>query len=149
VKKAGDDGWYSLIFSKKAKPPRLRLARCLDWPGMILFGYYTGVRISDIAGLTWGNIELSSEIARFVPAKTKRQMPSYQVPLHRSLVTWLASQYSENDQRDPVFPSLFSASTSGHAYLCAVMDWYSRKVLGWAVSNTMGTELCLEALDNA
>ena len=37
----------------------------------------------------------------------------------------------------------------GHAYLCAVMDWYSRKVLGWAVSNTMETELCLEALDNA
>ena len=37
----------------------------------------------------------------------------------------------------------------GHAYLCAVMDWYSRKVLGWAVSNTMETNLCLEALDNA
>lgn len=37
----------------------------------------------------------------------------------------------------------------GHAYLCAVMDWYSRKVLGWALSNTMGTELCLEALENA
>ena len=37
----------------------------------------------------------------------------------------------------------------GHAYLCAVMDWYSRKVLGWAVSNTMGTELCFEALNNA
>ena len=37
----------------------------------------------------------------------------------------------------------------GHAYLCAVMDWYSRKVLGWAVSNTMGTGLCLEAFDKA
>jgi len=37
----------------------------------------------------------------------------------------------------------------GHAYLCAVMDWYSRKVLGWAVSNTMEVGLCLEALDNA
>jgi putative transposase len=29
------------------------------------------------------------------------------------------------------------------------MDWHSRKVLGWAVSNTMGTELCLEALEKA
>jgi putative transposase len=37
----------------------------------------------------------------------------------------------------------------GSAYLCAVMDWYSRKVLGWAVSNTMGTSLCLEALEKA
>jgi putative transposase len=37
----------------------------------------------------------------------------------------------------------------GHAYLCAVMDWASRKVLGWAVSNTMETGLCLEALENA
>ena len=37
----------------------------------------------------------------------------------------------------------------GHAYLCAVMDWSSRKVLGWAVSNTMETGLCLEALENA
>ena len=37
----------------------------------------------------------------------------------------------------------------GHAYLCAVMDWYSRKVLGWAISNTMETGLCLEALEKA
>ena len=35
----------------------------------------------------------------------------------------------------------------GHAYLCAVMDWNSRKVLGWALSNTMGPDLCLEALE--
>lgn len=34
----------------------------------------------------------------------------------------------------------------GHAYLCAVMDWYSRKVLGWALSNTMDGALCQRAL---
>ena len=37
----------------------------------------------------------------------------------------------------------------GHAYLCAVMDWHSRKVLGWAVSNTMESGLCLTALNQA
>lgn len=37
----------------------------------------------------------------------------------------------------------------GHAYLCAVMDWHSRKVLGWAVSNTLDTRLCLSALHDA
>jgi putative transposase len=34
----------------------------------------------------------------------------------------------------------------GHAYLCAVMDWHSRKVLGWAVSNTMDAALTEKAL---
>ncbi len=37
----------------------------------------------------------------------------------------------------------------GHAYLCAVMDWYSRKVLGWAMSNTMDGALCQSALASA
>ena len=37
----------------------------------------------------------------------------------------------------------------GHAYLCAVMDWYSRKVLGWELSNTMDVALCLKALEKA
>ena len=38
---------------------------------------------------------------------------------------------------------------SGHAYLCAVMDWYSRKVLAWTLSNTMDTEFCLRTLEKA
>lgn len=37
----------------------------------------------------------------------------------------------------------------GNAYLCAVMDWHSRKVLGWELSNTMDSGLCLRALEKA
>jgi len=34
----------------------------------------------------------------------------------------------------------------GHAYLVAIMDWKSRAVLSWEISNTMDTGFCLRAL---
>ena len=37
----------------------------------------------------------------------------------------------------------------GFLYLVAVMDWASRKVLSWRLSNTMDTGFCLEALEEA
>lgn len=37
----------------------------------------------------------------------------------------------------------------GFMYLVAIMDWYSRFVLAWRLSNTMDTAFCLDALDDA
>ena len=37
----------------------------------------------------------------------------------------------------------------GFLYLVAVMDWSTRKVLSWRVSNTMDVEFCIEALEEA
>lgn len=37
----------------------------------------------------------------------------------------------------------------GFLYLVAIMDWHSRKVLSWRLSNTMDTAFCLEALNEA
>jgi len=39
-----------------------------------------------------------------------------------------------------------STNGRGFAYLVAVMDWYSRKVLSWRVSNVMDADFCIEAL---
>ena len=36
-----------------------------------------------------------------------------------------------------------------HVYLIAIMDWYSRFVINWAVSPNMEAEFCVEALRNA
>lgn len=38
---------------------------------------------------------------------------------------------------------------SGFLYLVAVMDWHSRFVLSWELSNTMETAFCLQALQEA
>lgn len=37
----------------------------------------------------------------------------------------------------------------GFMYLVAVMDWYSRYVLSWRLSNSLDIEFCLDALDDA
>ena len=37
----------------------------------------------------------------------------------------------------------------GHVYLVAVLDWYSRKVLSWELSNTLDTHFCVSALKKA
>jgi putative transposase len=38
---------------------------------------------------------------------------------------------------------------SGFLYLVAIMDWFSRFVLSWRLSNTMDVAFCLEALEEA
>jgi putative transposase len=37
----------------------------------------------------------------------------------------------------------------GFMYLVAVIDWYSRYVLSWELSNTMDTTFCVQALESA
>jgi len=39
--------------------------------------------------------------------------------------------------------------SKGYVYLVAIMDWASRKVLSWRVSNTMESDFCVEALKEA
>ena len=37
----------------------------------------------------------------------------------------------------------------GFLYLVAIMDWYSRYVVAWRLSNTMDADFCVEALEEA
>ncbi|MCK5203929.1 MAG: IS3 family transposase [Desulfobacterales bacterium] len=37
----------------------------------------------------------------------------------------------------------------GFMYLVAVMDWHSRKVLSWRVSNTLDTDFCVQTVEEA
>lgn len=37
----------------------------------------------------------------------------------------------------------------GHMYLTAVIDWFSRKIVGWTLSDTLDTQPVLDAVTNA
>ena len=38
---------------------------------------------------------------------------------------------------------------TGFVYLTVIMDWYSRKVLSWRVSNSLDASFCVDALEDA
>jgi integrase len=44
-----------------------------EWKGMILFGLYTGLRLGDIATLTWHNLDLEQNEISLATTKTGRQ----------------------------------------------------------------------------
>jgi len=46
-------------------------------------------------------------------------------------------------------PYTYIRMAHGFLYLVAVMDWFSRYVLAWELSNTLETEFCVKALERA
>lgn len=43
----------------------------------------------------------------------------------------------------------YIAMSKGFMYLIAIIDWYSRYILSWKLSNTLETYFCLEALEDS
>lgn len=73
-----------------------------EWKSMVLFGIYTGQRLSDIAGLTWSNVDIKDAVLRFETAKTGRRMT---IPLAPQLLRHLISMQSSSAKRDdPLHP---------------------------------------------
>ncbi len=43
----------------------------------------------------------------------------------------------------------FVPMPSGFVYLTVILDWYSRKILSWRLSNSMDSQFCVDALEEA
>ena len=110
VRVAGDPQWVKGLFSTETADPTA--ARCEDWQGMILAGFYAGARLGDCARLTWGNVNLQRKTLSFMPAKTERKRKRLEVPLHPRLISWLEGRTPGADS-DPLFPALFTANIGG------------------------------------
>jgi len=79
-----------------------------DWKGAILFAYYTGARLSDVANMRWNAIDLSQQLISFTPRKTKKPVT---VPLHPKLEEYLLK--APGIGKAFLFPSLAGKGTGG------------------------------------
>jgi integrase len=75
-----------------------------EWRSMILFGLYTGQRISDIASLTWSNVDLQKAELRLITRKTGKRLT---LPLADPLLRHLESLPSSEDSHTPLHPRAF------------------------------------------
>jgi integrase len=98
-----------------------------DWKVAILFGYYTGARLSDVANMPWQRklklkpggkpvyqgIDFENKKLTYVTQKTKKLI---QIPLHPQLESELLRVQSGVGDT-PIFPSLAGKQTGGRAGL--------------------------------
>ncbi len=92
-----------------------------DWKGLIITAYYTGGRLSDLARLTWSNVDLSqnNKVIRFMQKKTKGKTPKskVEIPIHAALEECLLSGTISDTPNAPVFPQLYNKPGSGKSGL--------------------------------
>jgi integrase len=92
-----------------------------EWRGMILFGYYAGMRLHDAANLTWRNIDLAGRTLTFRDEKTSsRKMRGKKntiIFLHSDLITYLEALPTSDDPNAPLFQSVFGKPTGSHGGL--------------------------------
>jgi integrase len=108
--RGGDEGERRPFTLEELK---LVLTACdSEWRSMVLFGLYTTQRLSDIAALTWNQIDVNKGEIAFLTRKTKRRMA---IPIAGPLAGHIASLRRGMPQ-GPVHPAAAAAlATSGKA----------------------------------
>jgi len=96
-----------------------------EWKGAILFAYFTGARLSDVANMPWGAIDLDKRLISFTPKKTKRGKKVLRIPLHPDLEKELLKHPGVGNA--PLFPSLAGRGTGGAHGLSAEFAAIMRK----------------------
>jgi len=96
-----------------------------DWKAAILFAYFTGARLSDVANMRWSAVDLDKRLISFTPKKTKRGKKVLRIPLHPDLEKELLKNPGVGNA--PLFPSLVGRSAGGAHGLSAAFAVIMRK----------------------
>jgi len=97
------------VFTSEQLGQLLDAAPTEDWRGLILCGYFTGMRLSDCAELRWGSVDMGKQI---LTVKTRKTGTKVVIPIHERLLAWLRKQ-TRGIERAPVFPTLAGVDTGG------------------------------------
>jgi integrase len=101
------------VFTPEQLAALIDAAPSENWKGAILCGFYTGLRLRDIADLQWSAVELEKRIITVTTRKTGKTII---VPIHPAFAAWLEKQ-TRGIGKAPVFPMLVGKSGGGKSGL--------------------------------
>lgn len=88
-----------------------------EWRCMILLAAWSGLRIGDAAGLTWGNVDLEKKTLTFRPSKTrKKDGKALAVAFHSDVIA-AVKKLPHGIANAPLFPGLHGRASGSHAGL--------------------------------
>jgi integrase len=111
------DAVQRIPFTKEQVKSLLATTVGTDWHGVILMGYYTALRLTDITNMLWSSIDMEKRVITVIPQKTRRTNKQIQIPIHEQLFAWLKSQPSPIKTDVPVFPPLYNHYCGGKSGL--------------------------------
>jgi integrase len=101
------------VFTPEQLTALIGAAKSEDWKGAILCGYYTGLRLRDVADLQWTAINSKEQKITVTTRKTRKDVT---VPIHPQFASWLQEQ-TRGIGKAPVFPTLAGKSGAGKSGL--------------------------------
>ena len=122
VQAAGRPDWQKAIFrSSRGDEESEQMA--VDWQGLILTGFYTGMRLGDAANIDGTSRALPHRVFRIIPAKTSRKKKRLEIPMHPRLINFFEElDASRGKPSGAVFPSLCGRAVSGNVGLSQMFN---------------------------
>lgn len=84
-----------------------------------------------------------------IMAVYQKPRTSIQNPMHKKYPYLLRDVAIERSNQAWCTDITYIPMRKGFLYLVAIMDWHSRAVLSWRLSNSMDTDFCVAALEEA
>ena len=81
-----------------------------EWETIILFGFYTGARLSDCTRIEWENVDLANCTLKFFETKNKKQIL---LPLHPELAAHLEKIATSDEPQRYISPSMAELGPGG------------------------------------
>lgn len=143
-------GWY---YEPKGEPPlNLQLMRLIDEQFLVTpyYGSRQMARHLRRAGYCVGRHRVRRLMRKmWIEAIYQKPRTSDPHPKHKTYPYLLRNLSVTNANQVWCTDITYIPIKRGFLYLVAIMDWHSRKVLSWRLSNTMDTAFCVEALEEA